>query len=77
MKAIKIFVLITILAGCNTYKEEVGCNCNEVKDKNVDVREYPYLYWEYELYVDYCDGGMSWVQVQQSTYNSHNRGDCY
>ena len=64
-------------AGCTTVKDEVGCTCNEIKDKKVIAHEYPYLYWDYKLYVDYCGGSTEWVNVQQGVYNSLNRGDCY
>jgi len=77
MKKIAIVISIAFI-GCNTYeKDEVACNCNEVKDKEIIAHEFPNLYWEYKLYVDYCHGSTQWVNVQQSVYNSTNRGDCY
>ena len=73
----KILLVICVAAfGCDTKDiSEVGCNCNEVKDKEIVAHEYPYLYWDYNLYVDYC-GSTKWVSVQQSEYNQTNRGDC-
>jgi len=73
----KYIIIILLLVSCTiSEKTEVGCNCNEVKDKNITSHEYPYLYWDYELYVDYCDGRLEWVNVQQGQYNALNRGDC-
>jgi len=77
MKKIALLISIAFI-GCNSADTlEVGCNCNEVKDKKIVAHEYPTLYWDYKLYVDYCGGYTQWVNVQQSVYNSINRGDCY
>ena len=76
----KLLLLLSITAtGCTTLteKDEVGCTCNEIKDKKIVAHEYPTLYWEWKLYVDHCQGSTQWVNVQQGTYNSLNRGDCY
>lgn len=72
----KLIVISLALISCNTSKTEVGCNCNEVKDKRVTAHEYPYLYWEWELYIDYC-GSLQWVEVGSEMYERTNRGDCY
>lgn len=73
----KLLLISLVAIGCNTSdKYEVGYNCNEVKDKRVTAHEYPYLYWEWELYIDYC-GSMRWVEVQSDVYQRTNRGDCY
>lgn len=78
MKTLLALLSISILASCNTSKDEVGCNCNEVLDKQVTVHEHPYLWWKYELYVDYCNGGKQWVDVSgMGVYDNINRGDCY
>lgn len=71
-----ILFIALFITGCTTSKNEVGCNCNEVKDKKVVAHEYPYLYWEWMLYVDYC-GDTRWVNVDSSVYDNYNRGDCY
>lgn len=71
----KLIVISLALISCNS-KTEVGCNCNEVKDKRVTSHEYPYLYLEWELYIDYCSS-LQWVEVGSEVYERTNRGDCY
>ena len=75
----KYLIPILFLFACSE-KSEVPvdqCTCHEVKDKEINAYEYPTLRWDYRLYIKYCDSNTRWITVDQSTYNSINRGDCY
>jgi hypothetical protein len=79
MKKIALLISVAFI-GCNLEdNSEVACNCNEVKDKEIVVHEYPYLYWEYNIYVEDCETGeLNWIDLHSSTaYNNISRGDCY
>lgn len=72
----RYLTIMILLASC-TSKTEVACNCDEVMDKRVVSHEYPYLYWDYQLYVQHCQGALQWVNVDSDKYANTNRGDCY